>query len=65
MSLMYFKLDLFRRHMKKWGYVAKNGFKWLFFCMGKTHKYIVNHVRTITPKLYGIYPPIRRIAEGH
>ena len=44
MSLMYFKWDLFRRHIKKWGYVAKNGFKWLFFCMGKTHKYI--NVRT-------------------
>ena len=34
---MYFKWDLFRRHIKKWGYVAKNGFKWLFFCMEKTH----------------------------
>ena len=44
MSLMYFKWDLFHRHIKKWGYVAKNGFKWLFFCMEKTHKYI--NVRT-------------------
>ena len=36
---MYFKWDLFRRHIKKWVYVAKNGFKRLFLCMGKTHKY--------------------------
>ena len=35
---MYFKWDLFRRHIKKRVYVAKNGFKWLFLCMGKTHK---------------------------
>ena len=65
---MYFKWDLFRRHIKKWGYMAKNGFKWLFFCMEKTHKYInvrmsvhlslrTSHfrVRAITPKPYGIY----------
>ena len=36
---MYFKWDLFRRHIKKWVYVAKYGIKWLFLCMGKTHKY--------------------------
>ena len=34
---MYFKWDLFRRHVKKWVNVAKNGFKWLFFEMEKTH----------------------------
>ena len=36
---MYFQWDLFRRHIKKWVYVAKNGFKWLYFGMGKTQKY--------------------------
>ena len=44
---MYFKWDLFRRHIKKRVYVAKNGFKWLFLCMGKTHKY--TNVRTSEP----------------
>ena len=34
-SLMYFKWGLFRKHIKKWIYVAKNGFKWLYFLYGK------------------------------
>ena len=51
MSLMYFKWDLFRRHIKKWGYVAKNGFKGLFFCMEKQHKNI-NVRMSVLPSIY-------------
>ena len=39
MSLMYFKWDLFCRHIKKWVNVAKMGLSGYFFVMEKTHKY--------------------------
>ena len=47
---MYFKWNLFRRHIKNWVYVAKNGFKWLLFCMGKTHKY-----SCVCPSIHSTY----------
>ena len=36
---MYFKWDLFRRHIKKWVNVAKMGLSGYFFVMEKTHKF--------------------------